>query len=179
MLQAFPAPPSPRSRLMQTQAKAYWKLFKPSACSISLRGTTPEGIFEELVTNLVRGKLLTEEQREPALKAFLEREEVASTGVGRNVAIPHVKLPGIDQVVVSLSLHQEGVEWKSLDGEPVRIFFAVLRPDRPNERFDPDRHLDMMRWISQLGRKADFRRFALGVSNRTELVDLLKEMSPG
>lgn len=164
---------------MQVQAKAYWKLFKPSACSIGLRSTTPEGVFEELVENFVRGKLLDEEHREPAVRALLEREAIASTGVGRNVAIPHVKLEGLEQVVVSLSLHQEGVEWKSLDGEPVHIFFAVLRPDRRNEQFDPDRHLDMMRWISQLGRKADFRRFALGVSNRTELVDLLKEMSPG
>jgi len=163
---------------MQVQAKAYWKLFKPSACSIGLSGTTPQGVFEELVENFVRGKLLPEEHREPAVQALLEREAIASTGVGRNVAIPHVKLEGIEQVAVSLSLHQEGVEWKSLDGELVHIFFAVLRPDRRNERFDPDRHLDMMRWISQLGRKADFRRFALGVSNRTELVDLLKEMSP-
>ncbi len=164
---------------MQTQAKDYWKLFKPSACSLRLQGSTHAEVFQELARNMIRAKLLPDELREPAVQAFLGREVVASTGVGNHVAIPHVKLPGLTHVVVSLSLHPAGVSWKSLDGEPVRIFFAVLRPDRANDRFDPERHLDMMRWIAQLGRKADFRRFALAVSNRTELVDLLKEMSAG
>jgi mannitol/fructose-specific phosphotransferase system IIA component (Ntr-type) len=35
----------------------------------------------------------------------------------------------------------------------------------------------MMRWISRLSRDADFRRFALNVRTKTELVDLLKEKS--
>jgi hypothetical protein len=35
----------------------------------------------------------------------------------------------------------------------------------------------MMRWISQLSRDGDFRRFALGVSTKKELVELLREMS--
>jgi len=59
----------------------------------------------------------------------------------------------------------------------VHILFTVLRPDRPGDRHDPERHLSMMRWISKLGREADFRRFAMTVPNRTELVALLKEMS--
>jgi mannitol/fructose-specific phosphotransferase system IIA component (Ntr-type) len=42
---------------------------------------------------------------------------------------------------------------------------------------DPDRHLEMMRWIARLGRDGDFRRFAVRVKTKTELVDLLKEMS--
>lgn len=162
---------------MQIQAKEYWRLFKPSACSIHLKGATQEEVIDELVGNFIRAKLLPEDLRPSAVRALLEREALASTGVGQNVAIPHVKLKGIDEAIVSLSLHPTGVEWASLDGEPVQIFFAVVRPDRPGSRFDPERHLDMMRWISQLGREADFRRFALGVSNRTELVELLKEKS--
>jgi len=162
---------------MQTQSKDYWKLFKPSACSIRLKGSTQEEIFDEVVDNLVRAKALSEDLRDAAKQALVDREAMASTGIGQCVAIPHVKLKGIEEAVVGLFLRSEGVEWSSLDGEPVQIFFVVLRPDRPGDRFDPDRHLDMMKWISTLGREADFRRFALGVSNRTELVDLLKEKS--
>ena len=55
--------------------------------------------------------------------------------------------------------------------------FVILRPERSGSRFHPERHLDMMKWISTLGREGDFRRFALGVANRTELVDLLTEKS--
>ena len=162
---------------MQTQSKDYWKLFKPSACSIRLKGSTQEEIFDEVVDNLVKAKVLSADLRKPAMQALADREAMASTGIGQTVAIPHVKLKGIEEAVVGLYLSPDGVEWNSLDGEPVQIFFVVLRPDRPGNRFDPERHLDMMKWISTLGREADFRRFALGVSNRTELVDLLKEKS--
>ena len=162
---------------MKTQSKDYWKLFKASACALKLKGTTQADVFEELVDQLIKGKVIGKDLREPALQALREREALASTGVGQNVAIPHVKLPGIDEVAVGLSVHPEGVEWSSLDGDPVHIFFTVLRPERPGDRFDPERHLDMMRWISALGREPDFRRFARAATTRTELVELLKEMS--
>ncbi len=164
---------------MQTQAKDYWKLFKPSACNLRLKGANQEAVFEELVENFVKAKLLSESLRRSAVQAYLERENLASTGVGQSVAIPHVKLLGIEEAVFGLSLHPAGVNWSALDGAPVHLFFAVLRPARPSDRFDPDRHLDMMRWISSLVREADFRRFARQVSKRSDLVELLREMSAG
>jgi nitrogen PTS system EIIA component len=162
---------------MQAPAKDYWKLFKPAVCSIKLKGGTQEEVFQELVTNLIRGKALAPELSDSAVAALMDREGLASTGIGQNVAIPHVKLAGLEEAVMSLSIHPAGVEWKSLDGDLVHLLFTVLRPERAGERHDPDRHLDMMRWISKLGRQADFRRFSMNVPNRTELVALLKEMS--
>ena len=91
---------------------------------------------------------------------------VASTGVGMNVAIPHVKLPGLEEPVFSLCLAPDGIEWSSVDGEPAKIIFAVLRPERASETFDPERHLEMMRWIAALGRDSDFRNFARAASTR-------------
>ncbi len=162
---------------MRTETNEYWKLFKPAACSIDLKGSTYEEVFAEVVGNLVKAKLLDGALKDAAVRALLERERLASTGVGRNVAIPHVMLKGIDQALVSLSVHREGVEWKAVDGDTVNLFFTVLRPERAGDQHDPDRHLDMMRWISNLGRDEDFRRFAMNVPNRTELVALLKEKS--
>jgi len=162
---------------MKIEAKEYWKYFRPAACNLRLKGGTREEVFQEVIGTFIQAKLLSESLEEAALKALVAREELASTGVGRNVAIPHVKLAGIDQALVSLSLHPEGVDWSSLDGEPAHIFFTVLRPEEPGAGFDQERHLDMMRWISQLGREPDFRRFAMEVTTRTALVDLLKEMS--
>lgn len=162
---------------MSTEAKDYWKYFKPAACSLRLAGSTREEVFQELVDNFVKAKSLDDALRAAALRALIEREQIASTGVGQQVAIPHVKLAGLAEPIFSLSLHPAGIEWDSLDGAPVLIVFAVLRPERPGARYDPDRHLDMMRWISQLGRDGDFRRFATGVSTKKGLVDLLREMA--
>lgn len=160
---------------MRTEANDYWKLFKPSACSVDLKGTTQEEIFGELVANFVKAKVLDGACASDAVRALRDREALASTGVGQQVAIPHVKLAVLEEPIFSLSIHRTGVEWASLDGGPVTIFFTALRPERPGKRYDPDRHLDMMRWISTLGRDADFRRFAMAVATKKDLVDLLKE----
>ncbi len=162
---------------MQTEAKEYWKLFKPAACSLDLSGTTREQVFTELVENFVKAKCLDKALEVQAVRALIEREDLASTGVGQHVAIPHVKLAGLEEAIFSLSLHPRGIEWASLDGAPVTILFVVLRPERPGARYNPERHLEMMRWISQLSRDADFRRFAGGVTTKKGLVDLLREMS--
>jgi PTS system nitrogen regulatory IIA component len=160
---------------MPTETSDYWKLFKAKSCSVGLKANDRDGVFDELVENLVHGGSLEEALRGAALKALVAREEMASTGVGMNVAIPHVKLAGLDRVAVSLSIHLGGVDWNATDGDPVNLFFTVLRPDRPGEQHDPDRHLEMMRWIARLARDSDFRRFAMAAKSKKELVDLLKE----
>lgn len=160
---------------MQTKAKDYWKLFRASTCSIRLKGATKSEVFEELVANLVAAKALAEDLEASALRALQEREKLASTGVGMNVAIPHVKLRGLEETVLSLSVHPIGVEWHALDGEPAHVIFTVLRPEAAGALHDPERHLALMRWISSLARDPDFRNFARAAKNRTDLIDLLRE----
>jgi PTS system nitrogen regulatory IIA component len=163
---------------MQTnEAREYWRCFKPSACILKLQGKDRAAVFGELVDNFVKVKLLDAALRDRAVEAFLAREGLATTGVGQNVAVPHVKLSGLEEAIFSISIHPEGVAWDAPDGAPVNLVFAVLRPARPGDRFDPERHLDMMRWISGLARGADFRRFAQRVSKRSDLIDLMREMS--
>lgn len=155
----------------------FWKSFKPKSCCVRLQSSSKEDALSELVENLIEGETLPAKLREDALAALVERERLGSTGVGNGVAIPHVKLKGLERAVCSLSVHSEGLEWQALDGARVHLFFTVLRPDKQSENHDPQRHLEMMQWIARLAREPDFRRFALKVKTKTELVDLLKEMS--
>lgn len=155
----------------------FWKQFKPKVCSVQLKATTKEEALQEIVENLVQGKALPEELAEPALRALHERERRGSTGMGMSVAIPHIKLAELTRVACSLSIHTEGLEWAAVDGAPVQLVFTVLRPEGAPDGHDPERHLDMMQWIARLSRDPDFRRFAVKVKTKTELIDLLKEMS--
>ena len=155
----------------------YWKQFKPKACSVHLKARSKEEALSEVVRNFVEAEVLPEALAADAERALLERERTASTGVGMSVAIPHVKLAGLDRAVCSLSVHREGLAWDAVDGAPVQLLFTVIRPEKKSTQHDPDRHLEMMRWIARLGRDGDFRRFAVRVKTKTELVDLLKEMS--
>lgn len=155
----------------------FWKQFRAKACSVSLAGASKDDVLRELVTNLVEGGALDAALSDKAFIALVEREKMATTGVGQNVAIPHVRVAGLTQAVAALSLHRAGLPWGSVDGDPVHLVFTVLRPDRAGELHDPEQHLELMRWIARLSRSSDFRSFALQARTRTELVDLLKEMS--
>ena len=155
----------------------WWKQFKPKCCAVRLAAGDQAAVFEAVVANLVKGGELPATLAPDAGRALREREQVASTGVGTNVAIPHVKLTGLARVVCSLSVLEEPVEWAAVDGAPVQILFTVLRPERPGRDHDPEKHLEMMRGIAKLAREPDFRRFALRARTRTELVGLLKEMA--
>jgi mannitol/fructose-specific phosphotransferase system IIA component (Ntr-type) len=160
-----------------SRAKPFWKLFKTKACAVQLAAPDKDGVLKEIVANLVAAGSLDEALAADAERALLDRELLASTGVGQNVSIPHVKLEGLEEVAACLSVHTEGVAWAAVDGEPVRILFTVLRPAQSTDLHDPERHLEMMRWVAALSRNDDFRSFALQAKTRTDLVDLLKEMS--
>jgi PTS system nitrogen regulatory IIA component len=158
-------------------APNHWKQFKPKACSVRLGASTKEEALLEVVANLVQAGVLSEAMASEAEKALLDRERAASTGVGMNVAIPHVRLPGLDRAVCSLSVHAGGIPWGAVDGAPVHLVFTVLRPDAKSTAHDPEQHLDLMRWIARLSRDGDFRSFAVRVKTKSELVELLREKS--
>jgi len=155
----------------------YWKLFKAKSCSIRLRSNTKDEVLAEILEGMVSGGSLERELYDVAYQGLLERERLATTGVGQNVAIPHIKVEGLERVSASLCVHPEGVDWAAVDGELVQVLFTILRPSEPGPRHDPEAHLEMMRWIARLGRERDFRSFALQARTRKDLVDLLKEMS--
>ncbi|HUR26797.1 MAG TPA: PTS sugar transporter subunit IIA [Planctomycetota bacterium] len=159
----------------ESPALGFARQFKSKACSVSLEASTKEGCLSELAELLVSSGGVPARQSSALEAAFLERERMATTGVGSGVAIPHVKLAGIERTALAFAVHKQGVPWAAVDGEPAHLFFAVVRPAAASELHDPRRHLELMQWIAKLARVRDFRRFALAAANKTELFELLEE----
>jgi mannitol/fructose-specific phosphotransferase system IIA component (Ntr-type) len=155
----------------------YWKLFHPQSCSVSLASLTKPQALREVLDVMLDAGELPRARHKDCLTALLEREELATTGVGQGVAIPHVKVPKLERALFSLCLSRTGIEWKSVDGEAVHIVFTALRPAGPTQQHDPEQHLAVMRWIAQLSRNRDFRSFALQAKSSAELLELLEESS--
>ena len=153
-------------------------LFTHRATSAKLKASDKPEALCEVVSKLVAAGQLDADLEAAAVKTLLAREERGSTGIGMNVAIPHVKLKGLDRVVCSLSVFPDGLEWQAVDGAPVQVLFTVLRPVDANDNYDPTEHLEMMRWIATLAREPDFRRFASRSTTQKELIALLREMAP-
>src|SRR5690242_2922718 len=94
---------------------------KPSAVNVNLTATNKKGVLEELVTVLHQEGLVKDLR--VTVEVLLEREKLGSTGIGQGIAIPHAKTDQAGEVVAAFGLSRKGVQFDSLDGEPVYIFF--------------------------------------------------------
>lgn len=79
------------------------------------------------------------------IKAFKKREKETTTGFGDGFAIPHARTKDIHKAGVFFVRLNNGVEWKALDGNPVKIAIALIVPiDKA-----ADTHLDLLSKIAQ------------------------------
>ena len=78
-----------------------------------------EGVVREMAQSLVDAGKIAAADLEGIVKAILKREELGSTGIGRGVAVPHTKHPSVSKLVGTVAVSQEGIDFQSLDGEPV------------------------------------------------------------
>jgi PTS system fructose-specific IIA component/PTS system nitrogen regulatory IIA component len=98
----------------------------------ALSGTTREQVVREMVQSLVDATAIAETDREDVVKAVLRRESLGSTGIGKNIAIPHSRHAAATQLVGTVCVSPTGIPFDSLDGEPVHIFVLLVSPqDRP------------------------------------------------
>ncbi len=111
-------------------------------------------------------------RRDEVYDALCEREQRGSTGQQR-VAIPHVKMSGVSQLSIVVGVHPQGVDFRALDAEDVKVFFAIIRPET-----DDTEHLQVLRWIAEIAKHQDFVSFASQAQKESDIVDLLGELSP-
>lgn len=94
------------------------------AVKVDLQARDKEGVIEEISELVVRSAGLADKQG--VVRVLMEREALGSTGIGLNVAIPHAKLQGVDNVIAALGRSQQGIDFGSIDGQPVRLFFVLI-----------------------------------------------------
>jgi PTS system nitrogen regulatory IIA component len=129
-----------------------------------------DGVIREMVQSLLDAGGVQEEEFESIIKAILKREELGSTGIGRGVAVPHTKHPSVDRLVGTVAVSREGVDFQSLDGEKVHLFFLLISPpDRPGD------HLRALENISRQLRNDTFCRFLKQSKSADDIRQLLEE----
>ncbi|MFA5951630.1 MAG: PTS sugar transporter subunit IIA [Hyphomicrobium sp.] len=79
--------------------------------------------------------------------ALMQRERLGSTGLGRGIAIPHVKLKSLTGIVTLFARLAKPIDFESPDGEPVDLIFVLLAPDHAGGD-----HLKALARISRLVR---------------------------
>jgi PTS system fructose-specific IIA component/PTS system nitrogen regulatory IIA component len=129
-----------------------------------------EGVIREMVQALLDAGKIEGSEKESIVRAILSREELGSTGIGRGVAVPHTKHGSVDQLVGTVGVSREGVDFDSLDGEKVFVLFLLVSPlDRPGD------HLRALENISRQLRDDRFCRFLKQAKTAEEIRQLLEE----
>lgn len=107
-------------------------------------------------------------------EALNARENLGSTGIGDGIAIPHAKLPHIDAMIACFARTPTGINFDSIDKEPVKLFFALLVPDN-----SAGLHLKALARISRLLKSEDFRQSLLVMETADAIYDAFKRFDEG
>ncbi len=83
--------------------------------------------------------------KEAYISSVLEREEQGSTGIGGHIAIPHAKGDFVKKPALAAITIPNGVDYESLDGEPVNVVFLIAAPNSKDNL-----HLDVMSKLAVL-----------------------------
>ncbi len=146
------------------------EIFRKNAIVPNISTSDRDEAIGELLDALVADGVAPAEIRDELLAQILKREEMSTTGFGRGVAVPHVKHPGITTKGAAIGLSPTGLDFHSMDKQPVYSVFLLLSPgDQPED------HLQAMETIFRSLMKDTFRRSLREATTVDEVMHLLEE----
>jgi mannitol/fructose-specific phosphotransferase system IIA component (Ntr-type) len=140
------------------------------AIILELNADERDGAIAELVSALGKAGRLEIGKCQEIIRAVIKRENEASTGMGKGIAVPHVKHPAVKEVVAAIGQSSSGIDFAALDKQPVYSVILLLSP-----LGNPDRHLQAMENIFKHLQHDRFRRFLRQSRTVEEIKDLLQE----
>lgn len=129
-----------------------------------------DGAITELVSQLDKAGRLGKGHRQEIIKAMIKREREASTGMGKGVAVPHVKHKAVKNVVAAVGQASTGIDFSSLDK---KLVYSVILLVSPAD--NPDRHLQAMENIFKHLQQDRFLKFLRQSQTAEQIEDLLRE----
>lgn len=145
-------------------------LLNKDAISVNLVSTNKKEVLEELADLLVSSGSIKKSQKADIIKKLEEREALGSTGIGKNVAIPHAKCASIKKMIAAFGISKEGLDFKSLDGESTNIFFLLVASGET-----PGPHLKALAKISRLLDDKFIRDRLKSSKNSQEVIKIVKD----
>ena len=138
-------------------------LLSADCICLDLKGRRRNDVLEELV-DMIHATGRIQDARE-TVRALLEREEISSTGIGHEIAIPHAMIDGLSETILAFGRSSHGVPYKSIDGRPVRLFFVILGPVGQEYA-----HLQLLSRLSRFFHNQAFRTALLAAESSEEVL---------
>jgi len=143
-------------------------LLKREAIVVPLQNFDKSAIIEELLEAVSRtGQII---DREKALQALTERENLGSTGLEKGLAIPHARTNAVDGIAMAVGIAPEGIDFQSADGEPTHLFFLLLASEAVTSNY-----VQVLALIARLNLQSGFRRKMQEATSVDEVIEIIRQ----
>jgi PTS system fructose-specific IIC component/PTS system nitrogen regulatory IIA component len=105
----------------------------PEFIKVDMEAEDKDEAFEELVDHYCLAD--DSDARDEILEAIFARESKMSTGIHKGIAVPHGKTTAVDTMRGVLGISRKGIQYDSLDGEPVYLMFMIISPMEDSEKY--------------------------------------------
>jgi len=136
---------------------------------LNLESTTKEDVIQELAEVMFKKGHI--DDLDGLIADVMTREALDTTGIGLKIALPHAKSPHIDTPSVVFGRSDEGIDFKSLDGEKAHLFFLICIPED-----GVNLHLKVLAMLSRSLIHEQFRKELLEASTVEAVMDILKRV---
>jgi mannitol/fructose-specific phosphotransferase system IIA component (Ntr-type) len=126
--------------------------------------------LQVLAEHAAKTKVLSKHKVKDLFKRLEQREVLGSTGFGEGVAIPHCSIDKLDDFVLGVMVTSQGVDFASIDGTPVQVFFLIIGPTEQRNR-----HIKILSAISKMVKTQGAVHNLLSKQAPEEIEELLKE----
>jgi len=112
---------------------------------LGLKQKNKKNTVSAILDHLLSAKKITKDNKKEILKAILQREEMGSTAIGNNIAFPHARINTVKNIVICVAISKDGVDFDSLDQEPVNIIALLLSNQK-----EAGLHLKMLAFLARM-----------------------------
>ncbi|MFW6361514.1 MAG: PTS sugar transporter subunit IIA [Spirochaetota bacterium] len=123
-----------------------------------------------LAEHAAKTDVLSKYKPKELFKRLEQREALGSTGFGEGVAIPHCSIDNLDDFVLGVMITSRGVDFASIDGTPVQIFFLIIGPTEQRNR-----HIKILSAISKMAKTPGAINNLLSKTEPHEIEEVLKK----
>lgn len=144
-------------------------LFQEATSTFDLTATDANGVIAELTQLLVNDGVVSDAAAfEQEIK---DREAISTTAFGDGLAIPHAQSPVVSEARIVFGRSVNGIEYHSMDGKPVHLFFLIAVPLAKSNL-----HLQALAALARKLVHEEFRNACLEISTYSDLVALMSQI---
>jgi len=98
---------------------------------------------------------------------LIRREQQASTGIGKGVAVPHVHEDSIGRQLLAVGISRQGIDFKAIDAAPVHIVALLATPSKHQKQ-----HMELLAGLSRLLQQEEVRQQLVQAEDAAAVIEI-------